>query len=84
MNNGDHFDVCLVDINMPEMNGYEFTDKVWEMYRIGGNNDMFPVFIAISAQENVKQHPDFRLGQFDETILKPITNVNFLEKYLRD
>jgi DNA-binding response OmpR family regulator len=71
----DYYDLMLVDINMPEMNGFDFCIKILEL-------DANPRFCFMSSglinQEALKeQYPSLSIGCF---IMKPITMENLIRK----
>jgi CheY-like chemotaxis protein len=71
----DFYDLILVDINMPKMNGFDFCVKVFEV-------DINPRICFMSAglinQEALKeQYPSLGFGCF---IKKPITIENLVRK----
>jgi DNA-binding response OmpR family regulator len=71
----DFYDLMLVDINMPKMNGFDFCVKVFEV-------DLNPKVCFISSalinQEALKeQYPSLSFGCFIE---KPITMENLVRK----
>ena len=69
----DFYDLMIVDINMPKLNGFDFCVKVFEM-------DVNPRVCFMSSglinQEALKeQHPSLSIGCF---IKKPITMENLV------
>jgi DNA-binding response OmpR family regulator len=71
----DYYDLMLVDINMAEMNGFDFCMKILEL-------DANPRFCFMSSglinQEALKeQYPSLSIGCF---IKKPITMENLIRK----
>ena len=69
---------CLIDINMPGMSGCELCDHIREHFRSQGREDLTPTLVAITAQENPDDHPDFRPGQFDDILIKPVLSKQIL------
>jgi DNA-binding response OmpR family regulator len=71
----DFYDLMLVDINMPKMNGFDFSVKVFEV-------DVNPRVCFMSSglinQEALKeQYPSLRIGCF---MKKPITMEDLVRK----
>ena len=71
----DYYDLMLVDINMAEMNGFDFCMKILEL-------DANPRFCFMSSglinQEALReQYPSLSIGCF---IKKPITMENLIRK----
>lgn len=78
---GIHFDTCFIDVNMPGMNGCQLADAVHKLYKEKGFDDNKPILLAVTAQENIQIHQDWREDQFDAIVLKPIY-LNQIEQYL--
>jgi CheY-like chemotaxis protein len=71
----DFYDLLLIDINMPKMNGFDFCVKIFEI-------DLNPkVCFIVSAPINQEalrdQYPSLSIGCFIET---PITIDNLIER----
>jgi DNA-binding response OmpR family regulator len=71
----DFYDLMLIDINMPEMNGFDLCLKVLEL-------DLNPRFCFMSSalinQEALReQYPSLSIGCF---IMKPITMENLIKR----
>jgi response regulator RpfG family c-di-GMP phosphodiesterase len=71
----DYYDLMLVDINMAEMNGFDFCMKILEL-------DANPRFCFMSSglinQEALReQYPSLSIGCF---IMKPITMENLIRR----
>jgi two-component SAPR family response regulator len=71
----DYYDLMLVDINMSEMNGFDFSMKILEL-------DVNPRFCFMSSglinQEALReQYPSLSFGCF---IMKPITMENLIRR----
>lgn len=79
---GIHFDVCFLDLNMPGMSGCVLADRIRKLYADRKESDLTPILLAVTAQDNIDLHPDYRHGQFDQKVLKPV-NVEELETYLK-
>ena len=71
----DYYDLILIDINMPKMNGFDFSVKALEI-------DINPKFCFMSSglinQEALReQYPTLSIGCF---IKKPVTIENLIRK----
>jgi DNA-binding response OmpR family regulator len=71
----DYYDLMLVDINMSEMNGFDFSMKILDL-------DVNPRFCFMSSglinQEALReQYPSLSIGCF---IMKPITTENLIRR----
>jgi DNA-binding response OmpR family regulator len=71
----DYYDLMLVDINMSEMNGFDFSMKILDL-------DVNPRFCFMSSglinQEALReQYPSLSIGCF---IMKPITMENLIRR----
>ena len=63
-----YFDFVLMDIQMPQMNGYEATKKIRELQKPGEN---LPIF-ALSANSFEEDKAHSKEAGMDEHIAKPI------------
>ena len=75
----DFYDLLLIDIDMPKMNGFEFCDKIFEV-------DLNPKICFISsAPINLEalrdQYPSLSVGCFIET---PVTIDNLISKVKKE
>jgi DNA-binding response OmpR family regulator len=71
----DYYDLMLIDINMPKMNGFDFCAKALE---IDANPKVcFMSSGLINREELREQYPSFSIGCF---IKKPITIENLIER----
>jgi DNA-binding response OmpR family regulator len=71
----DFYDLMLVDINMPKMNGFDFCVKVFE---VDVNPRVCFISSALVNQDALKeQYPSLSIGCFIET---PITMENLVRK----
>ena len=61
----NHIDLIIVDIMMPEMNGYEFVDTLRK------NNDMTPIIMLTAMNTFAHKKKGFATG-IDDYITKPI------------
>jgi DNA-binding response OmpR family regulator len=68
----DFYDLLLIDIDMPKMNGFDFCIKVFE-------EDLNPkVCFIVSAQSALReQYPSLSIGCFIET---PVTVDNLIRR----
>lgn len=82
LDSGIHFDVCFLDLNMPGMSGCVLADRIRELYAERDLVEKTPILLAVTAQDNIEIHPDYRPGQFDQKVLKPV-NVEELKTYLK-
>ncbi|MEY4983141.1 MAG: hypothetical protein RIR62_1407 [Pseudomonadota bacterium] len=64
----EHFDVILMDISMPRMDGLEATRRI----RQGGQSAAVPI-IGVTANASPDRMPDFLGAGMDDVIVKPIT-----------
>ena len=67
----EHVDLAVVDIMMPEMDGYEFTSTLREC-----DNNM-PIFMISAKQLPADKHKGFDAG-IDDYMSKPIDQEEFL------
>ncbi len=67
----EHIDLVLLDIMMPEMDGYEFTSILRE------SNNNLPILIISAKQLPADKHKAFSLGT-DDYITKPIDEEEML------
>ncbi|MDO3694907.1 PAS domain S-box protein [Wenyingzhuangia sp. chi5] len=78
----DKFDLILMDVQMPEMNGYQATQKIRE---IENNNNIHTPIIAITAG-NVKGEKEKCLAiGMDDFLIKPIVEdqlITMFDKWL--
>ena len=79
--NNAPFSVCIIDVQMPEMNGYELAGKIREAapsLKNGGNTISDIPLIAVSSvmAGNLK---DFERKDFDDFLRKPIHKTRFFQ-----
>lgn len=67
----EHIDLAVLDIMMPEMDGYEFT----RILRENGNN--LPILMVSAKQEPADKHKGFIVGT-DDYITKPFDDEELL------
>lgn len=67
----EHIDMILLDIMMPEMDGYEFTNTIRE-----GNSEL-PILMVTAKQLPEDKHKGFLVGT-DDYITKPIDETEML------
>jgi DNA-binding response OmpR family regulator len=71
----DFYDLMLVDINMPKMNGFDFCIKVFE---VGVNPRVCFMSSEFINQEALRaQYPSLSIGCF---IRKPVTIENLVKR----
>lgn len=72
-----HFDLVLMDIHMPKMDGYRAIQEIrnWEASQ---NRPPIPV-LALTASSDKEEIEKFRLAGFNRHISKPINKKHFLE-----
>lgn len=84
---GAPFSLCIIDIYMPEMNGYELAGKIRESGTFSKTgetpiNDIFLIAVSSVMPPNLK---DFERDRFDDFLRKPVDRSRFfrsLEKVL--
>lgn len=67
----EHVDLVVLDVMMPQMNGYEFTETLRE-----ANNNL-PILMVSAKQLPVDKHKGFAVGT-DDYITKPIDEEEML------
>ena len=67
----EHVDLVLLDVMMPEMNGYEFTRTLRE------NDNNLPILMVSAKQLPADKHQGFAVGT-DDYITKPIDEEEML------
>ena len=67
----EHVDLVVLDIMMPKMNGYEFTQTLRE------NHDNIPILMVSAKQLPADKHKGFLVGT-DDYITKPIDDEEML------
>ncbi len=70
------FNLMLFDINMPQMTGFELEYKVREI--LNEEDDGETKIAAVTAQENLKDDPNYETHQFDMIIKKPVTKDDLM------
>ena len=89
---GDGVRLCLCDIDMPFMDGYETVRRVKELYKqraaavtgpSGGVAKVCPPFVAVSANARTEQIERQISAGHDETLSKPFSTVELLEMVSR-
>lgn len=82
--NQEHFDLVLLDIHMPVMDGMECARKVRRLPK--SNNPSIPI-IAISGNANNYSSDDFKDAGIDDYLPKPLnydTLVETVNSYMSD
>lgn len=72
----NHYDMILMDINMPELNGIETTKKIRE---IENGKSHMPIF-AITSNIFLGQKEECLQNGFDDYIIKPIHASALVER----
>ena len=70
---GEHIDLVVLDVMMPEMDGYEFTKTLRE-----SENDI-PILMVSAKQLPTDKHKGFLVGT-DDYITKPFHNAELLSR----
>lgn len=85
------YDIVLLDIRMPVMNGEEVFQKLKEMYADGAQRKSMPYMVAVTAYCLNEDKPKYLGMGFDDYIPKPIALFDlkrcmhqFLQKLLND
>jgi CheY-like chemotaxis protein len=73
------YDVVLMDVQMPEMNGYEVTGEV----RRRLSSDRQPQIIALTAHASLQDREECLQSGMDDYLTKPLS-APLLEQKLRD
>jgi CheY-like chemotaxis protein len=76
----DRFDILMTDINMPDMDGYELTQKIRN--QAGEQFAQIPI-IAITANATYEDEQRCLSAGFDGFLAKPI-DLEYLKKFLID
>lgn len=75
----EHFDILIIDIQMPVMDGFEAVEKIRADKRFDGL-----YIIAVTGNVCEGQKEDYLKRGFDECLSKPIEREILLEKVARD
>ncbi len=81
----EKFDIVLLDIQMPVLDGYEFSKKVREMKIKDSKGEKDIIIIAITAYSLPEDISRINAAGVDEILVKPINNEEFikiLKKYI--
>ena len=73
----DHFDLILMDLNMPVMNGFEATQKIREF------NESVPIIALTAVAIDEIKDKVFKAG-LNDIINKPYDNQEFFQIILRN
>jgi PAS domain S-box-containing protein len=74
----DHFDVILMDVQMPSMDGFQATDAIRKYEEDGGTNRHIPI-IAMTAHAMVGDRHRCLAAGMDDYISKPINIRRLIE-----
>jgi len=69
------YDVCLLDLVMPEMSGIEATQGILEMYGSTKKDEKRPTLIAVTADATKETKKECLANGFDAFIPKPINKA---------
>ena len=67
----EHIDLVVLDVMMPNMNGYEFTKTVRNV------NNYLPILMVSAKQQPKDKHEGFNAG-IDDYMTKPVDSEEFL------
>jgi len=71
-----HYDIVMMDVQMPEMGGLQATEKIIEEY-----GDKRPVIIAMTAGAYAKDKEECLAAGMDDYVIKPIDFNKFYETF---
>jgi chemotaxis protein histidine kinase CheA len=80
LKNAGHFDLATVDVNMPRLNGYGFTQEVRKLEQFA----KFPIIMITTRDLNVDKTKGFEAG-VDDYIVKPFEPaelINVIRTYI--
>ena len=72
------FDVILMDLEMPDMNGYELTEKIIEIHETSKLSEV-PIIALTAHQDDATEKKVKELGMID-ILHKPINKIDLLKK----
>lgn len=78
---GDHFDVIFMDCQMPEMDGYEATERIRQMIAAGEAEHM-PI-LALTANAMAGDREKCLAAGMDDFITKPVKKQQIAEALMR-
>ncbi|MDB4584941.1 response regulator, partial [Draconibacterium sp.] len=77
--NNNQFDLVLMDIMLPEMNGFEVTEKIRNLEAERGTKEPVPI-IALTANTLDNDREKCLNAGMNEYLSKPFTALELLEK----
>jgi two-component system, sensor histidine kinase and response regulator len=78
MNEESHYDLILMDIQMPEMSGFEATEEIRKRERLNGLSRIPIIAMTANAMESTREHC-LAIGM-DDFIAKPIKPDTMMER----
>jgi CheY-like chemotaxis protein len=75
---GNHFDVCILDLNLPETTGYDLVRRLLE--RQGVNR---PLMVALTGFGRPEDFERAKTSGFDHHIVKP-ADIDKLRRLITD
>jgi CheY-like chemotaxis protein len=78
----DHYDVLLLDIQMPDMDGLAVSREIHKQGYAQGDSTKLPYIIAMTAHTSLKDQQDCFAAGMDDYISKPLRMAELGEKLL--